>query len=92
MKIRLASPETGSSLRREVAGYIERCHLADGGYFFARVLPSSALDTFFAVKSLSLLRMKPEHPRDIAEFFFGMMNAGWLNKMAGLYASSSSGS
>ncbi|KTB49346.1 prenyltransferase/squalene oxidase repeat-containing protein [Dehalogenimonas alkenigignens] len=39
--------------------YIESCRLVDGGYFFARVPPSSGLDTYFAVMGLSLLGLKP---------------------------------
>jgi hypothetical protein len=52
----------GRSFRREVVKYIERRHLEDGAYFFARVLPSSGLHTYFAVKSLSILGVKPDRP------------------------------
>jgi len=63
------SYELSHSLRREVVKYIERCHLEDGGYFFARVPPSNGLDTYFAVKSLSILGVKPDRPEAIADFF-----------------------
>lgn len=68
----------GQSFRQEVAKYIESCHLEDGGYFFARVLPSSGLDTFFAVKSLSILGVKPHRPEAIAGFFLNDVKEGKL--------------
>lgn len=71
--------ETGRSLRQEVIKYIkyiEGCRLEDGGYFFACVPPSSGLDTYFAVKSLSLLGVKPDRPQAIADFFLNDVNEG----------------
>ncbi|MCR4394444.1 MAG: hypothetical protein NUV31_08765, partial [Dehalococcoidales bacterium] len=66
----------GHSFRRDVLGYIERCHLEDGGYFFARISPSSGLDTYFAVKSLSILGVKPDRPEAIADFFLNDVKEG----------------
>lgn len=48
--------------------YIENCHLGDGGYFFARVVPSCARDTYFAVKSLHILGVEPGSPERIIDF------------------------
>lgn len=78
----------GRSFRRDVVEYIGKCHLEDGGYFFARVPPSGGTDTYFAVKSLSILGVKPDRPEDIASFFLGRMNEVWLNNITGLFAAS----
>ena len=60
-----------SKLRNETGVYIKRCRMEDGGYFFAHVLPSSGMDTFYAVKSLSILGIQPERPEATAGFFTG---------------------
>jgi len=75
----------GHSFRREVAKYIERCHLEDGGYFFARVPPSNGLDTYFAVKSLSILSVKPDRPDAIASFFLNDVAEGTLGGITGIF-------
>jgi hypothetical protein len=72
----------------EVIGYIARCHLEDGGYFFARVLPSSATDTYYAVKSLLILGVKPDRPQDIAAFFLNQFKEGSLNYITNLFTAS----
>lgn len=76
-----------SSLRRQVVKYIERCHLEDGGYFFARIPPSSGLDTYFAVKSLSIMGVKPNNPEAIASFFLNDFTAGTLVSMTSIFVS-----
>jgi hypothetical protein len=75
----------GHSFRRDVIGYIERCHLKDGGYFFARVLPSSGLDTLFAIKTLSILRVKPNRPEATASFFLNDVKEGKLVGITGVF-------
>ena len=65
--------------------YIERCHLEDGGYFFARIPPSNGLDTYFAVKSLSILGVKPDRHEAIASFFLNDLKAGTLGGMTGIF-------
>jgi len=75
----------GHSFLREVVKYIERCHLEDGGYFFARVPPSSGLDTYFAVKSLSILGVKPDRPEAIANFFLNDVKDSSLGGMTGIF-------
>jgi len=74
-----------SSFRQGVASYIERCRLEDGGYFFARVLPSSGMDTYCAVKSLSLLGTKPERPEEVTGFFLDQTEDGSLGGITGLF-------
>jgi len=73
------------SFRQGVISYIERCRLDDGGYFFARVLPSSGMDTYCAVKSLSLLGTKPERPEEVTGFFLNQMEEGSINGITGLF-------
>jgi hypothetical protein len=68
-----------------VVAYIERCHLEDGGYFFARVPPSSGLDTYFAVKSFSILSVKPNRPEAIANFFLNDIAEGTLGGITGIF-------
>lgn len=75
----------GRSFRKSVASYIERCRLEDGGYCFFRILPSSGADTFYAVKSLSLLGMKPEQPERIVDFFFEMRRSHSLDDLTGTW-------
>jgi len=77
----------GRPFTRQVVNYIERCHLEDGGYFFARVPPSSGLDTFFAVKSLSILGVKPNRPEAIANFFLNDVKEGTLGGITGIFTS-----
>jgi hypothetical protein len=79
------SHRLGRSLCRKVAEYIGRCHLEDGGYFFARVPPSNGLDTYFAVKSLSILGVKPDRPEAIANFFLTDMKEGTLGGIPGIF-------
>jgi hypothetical protein len=43
-----------------VAGYVESCRVADGGYFFAQVPPAVAQDTYFALTCLRLLGQQPQ--------------------------------
>ena len=53
-----AMTEAGIDLNR-IAGYIESCQTSDGGFFFARIPPSGGADTYYAVRSLQLLRREP---------------------------------
>jgi hypothetical protein len=77
--------ELESSFKKDVTGYIKSCHLEDGGYFFARVLPSGGLDTYFAVKSLSILGVKPDRPTTTAGFFTKDIKTGRLEGAAGIF-------
>jgi len=44
-----------------IVTYIEHCRTPDGGYFFARVPPASARDTYHALESLRILGSEPGH-------------------------------
>ena len=79
------SYKLGHSFRREVVKYTERCHLEDGGYFFARIPPSSGTDTYFAVKSLAILGVKPQHPESILNFFLSQVSEGTLAGIIGIF-------
>jgi len=74
--------------RRKVIGYIEGRYLEDGGYCFFRMPPSSGMDTYFAVKSLSIMRAKPSKPEETANYFLNLMNDGWLDDIVGLFVAS----
>jgi hypothetical protein len=75
-----------NSLRGQVRHYVERCRLDDGGYFFARIPPSSAMDTYFAVKSLYILGLQPEHPAATKRFFLNALKKGFLLSSNGMFA------
>jgi hypothetical protein len=55
--------------KQEIIAYIEKCHLSDGGYFFAGIEPSGGLDTCLAVKTLQLLGEPIRHARSIVEYW-----------------------
>ena len=69
------------SLRQQLIEYIESCQVEDGGFFFARVPPSSAVDTYFAVKSLHMIGEKPRRPWAIVDYF---LNRAKNNSIYGL--------
>jgi len=79
------SHKMGDTFSQEVINYIERCHLEDGGYFFARISPSSGSDTYFAVKSLALMGVKPRNSKAVANFFLRQIKEGTLSGIAGIF-------
>lgn len=70
----------------EVVNYIEQRHLEDGGYFFARVPPSSIMDTYYAVKSLTILGKKPDRPDMIVNFFLRQIKNGSWGGIPSIFA------
>jgi len=74
-------------LFQKTVDYIERCRLEDGGYFFARIPPSSGMDTYFALKSLSILGFRPHEPEKIADFFLSDFKQGTLNGITAIFLS-----
>jgi len=74
-----------NSFRQEVVNYIERCYLEDGGYFFARIPPSSGTDTCFAIKSLAILGVKPQHPESVLNFFLSQIREGTMGGVTGIF-------
>jgi len=71
--------------KSEIYKYLKKRHLKDGGYFFARVLPSSGLDTYLAVKTLCLLGLRPENPESIIKFWQNEKINGNLDDLNGLF-------
>jgi len=71
--------------KSEIYQYLEKRHLKDGGYFFARVLPSSGLDTCLAVKTLGLLGLYPDNPELIIKFWQNEKINGNLDDLNGLF-------
>jgi len=65
--------------RQEIVKYIEDCHLKDGGYFFAKVEPSSGLETYLAIKTLRLLGVKTKNTKSVALFWEQESNEGNLD-------------
>lgn len=65
--------------RQQVIEYVEKCHLEDGGYFFAQVAPSNCRDTYFATESLRLLDTRPRNLSETVGFLVkqSKMNRGW---------------
>lgn len=55
--------------KQKIVDYIESKHMNDGGYFFARVTPSSGADTFYATYSLKLLDYKTKNRESIIQFW-----------------------
>jgi hypothetical protein len=75
----------GDSFKKEEIDYIERCRLEDGGYFFARIPPSSGMDTYFAIQSLEILGIKPERPGAIIDFVIKNVEAGMFTDITSIF-------
>lgn len=71
--------------KQKIIDYIEERHLADGGYFFAQVEPSSGLDTYLAVKTLKLLGAKTKNAKSIADFWKRETLEGNLNDLFAVF-------
>jgi len=69
--------------RRKIVDYIEKCHLSDGGYFFAKIGPSSGLDTYLAVKTLRLLGARIGRAGSVASFWDREKDL--LNELFGIF-------
>jgi len=78
------------SIRESVQQYIERCRLDDGGYFFARIPPSSAVDTYYAVVTLAMLGLRPEQPAATKRFFARALKNSSILSINGLFAATES--
>ena len=71
--------------KRKIIDYIEDCHLSDGGYFFAKIEPSSGLETYLAVKALKLLGVKTKNTKSIALFWKQEKTEGNLNNLFSIF-------
>ena len=81
------SPLVGRSFRRKVTDYIEKRYLEeDGGYCFYRIPPSSGMDTYFAVKSLAILGLKPQHPEAVTNFILNQVKEDSTAGVTGVFA------
>jgi hypothetical protein len=56
--------------------YVHSCQTEDGGYFFARISPSSLRDSHFAVKILRMLGQRPRRPAGVKRFVWAFLQEG----------------
>jgi hypothetical protein len=70
---------------RPVVSYVDSCQTPDGGYFFARVPPASAQDTYHAIKCLALLGQRPLGLRAVKGWLRAMADSGVARNLRGLY-------
>jgi hypothetical protein len=70
---------------RQVISYVESRQTPDGGYFFARVPPASAQDTYHAVKCLGLLSRKPLRLDAVKDWLRAAGDSGVARNLRGLY-------
>ncbi|MBI2913969.1 MAG: hypothetical protein HYY03_08620 [Chloroflexi bacterium] len=68
-----------------IVAYIERCRTPDGGYFFARVPPAGAADTYHAVEALRLLGRKPRRIESLARWVGAAVTGETSRRPYGLY-------
>jgi hypothetical protein len=69
----------------KIVAYIERCRTADGGYFFARVPPASARDTYHAVEALHLLDRRPAEKQALVTWIRQAIGSGLAGQPYGLF-------
>jgi len=65
--------------------YIENCQTGDGGYFFARIPPSPAGDTYYAVKSLQILGRQPANRDSVIDWLRESATGGLLGNPKGVF-------
>jgi hypothetical protein len=70
---------------RHIVSYVDSCQTPDGGYFFARVPPASAQDTYHAIKCLALLGQRPLGLREVKGWLSMMADSGVARNLRGLY-------
>lgn len=71
--------------KQEIVAYIEARHLSDGGYFFARIGPSSGLETCLAVKTLNLLGVEVKNAGSVLSFWQNQAAKGNLDNLLAVY-------
>jgi len=77
---RLTLPEL-----RHIVSYVDSCQTPDGGYFFARVPPASAQDTYHVIKCLALLGQRPLGLRAVRDWLSTMADSSVARNLRGLY-------
>lgn len=70
--------EDRAALQRRIVSYVESCQVEDGGYFFARIPPSSLMDTFYAVSTLFTLGQRPGNADRVIDYIDGLADSGVL--------------
>jgi hypothetical protein len=71
--------------RQEIIDYLEARHLPDGGYFFARVEPSSGLETYLAVKTFKLLGVDIKNAGSVVSFWKKQSAKGNVDSLFSAY-------
>lgn len=71
--------------KAKIISYVEGKHLADGGYFFAGVEPSSLLDTYYAIKTLILLGRNIASKDSIKNYLTDFERKGYVSDLRSLY-------
>ena len=86
MAAKLTSARTLTPLdQRPVVSYVDSCQTPDGGYFFARVAPASAQDTYHVIKCLALLGQRPLGLRAVKDWLSTMADSSVARNLRGLY-------
>ena len=70
---------------RHIVRYVKSRQTPDGGYFFARVPPSGAQDTYHAIKCLRLLGRKPARVAAVKRWLIAAADSGIAHNLRGLY-------
>jgi hypothetical protein len=70
---------------RHIVSYVDSCQTPDGGYFFARVPPASAQDTYHAIKCLALLGQRPLGLRAVKDWLSAAADSAVARNLRGLY-------
>jgi hypothetical protein len=70
---------------RHIVSYVDSRQTPDGGYFFARVPPASAQDTYHAIKCLTLLGRKPLRVGPLKDWLRAAAESGVARNLRGLY-------
>ena len=71
--------------RQEIIDYLEARHLPDGGYFFARVEPSSGLETYLAIKTFNLLGEETKNAEAVISFWENQELKGNVDSLLAVY-------
>lgn len=82
---------TGEGIKEAVIraiNYVHSCRTEDGGYFFARVTPSSLRDSYFAVKTLQILGQRPRQPATLEHFVRAFLDDHSIVNVHSLYLAS----
>jgi len=68
--------------------YVHSCQMEDGGYFFAKIPPSSLQDTLFAIEILRMVEQRPRCIEGIEQFILSFQNDFAARNLHALYLAS----